>query len=92
MLVWVWTAQIKSYWEIVPMLPVTRPVKEFVAKLDVPKIASHDLRWSSARLGHAPGGELEQIQFVRGQFQFRQPRNIMAASNGWGAVNDRDGY
>jgi site-specific recombinase XerD len=41
-------------------------VKEFAAKLGVLKLAPHDLRRSCARLCHAAGGELEQIQFLLG--------------------------
>jgi len=41
-------------------------VKEFAAKLGVPKLAPHDLRRSCARLCHTAGGELEQIQFLLG--------------------------
>ena len=41
-------------------------LKEFAAKLGVPKLALHDLRRSCARLCHAAGGELEQIQFLLG--------------------------
>ena len=36
-------------------------VKEFAAKLGVPKLAPHDLRRSCARLCHAAGREMEQI-------------------------------
>lgn len=35
-------------------------------KLGIPKLAPHDLRRSCARLCHAAGGELEQIQFLLG--------------------------
>ncbi len=38
-------------------------VKEYAAKLGLSKVAPHDLRRSCARLCHAAGGELEQIQF-----------------------------
>ena len=41
-------------------------VKEFPAKLGVPKLAPHDLRRSCARLCHTAGGELEQIPFLLG--------------------------
>jgi integrase len=32
----------------------------------MPKLAPHDLRRTCARLCHASGGELEQIQFLLG--------------------------
>jgi site-specific recombinase XerD len=41
-------------------------VKKFAGKVGVPKLAPHDLRRSCARLCHAAGGELEQIQFLLG--------------------------
>jgi hypothetical protein len=43
-------------------------VKEFAAKLGVPKLALHDLRRSCARLCHAAGGELEQSISVGSRF------------------------
>jgi len=41
-------------------------VKTYALKLGLPKLAPHDLRRSCARLCHASGGELEQIQFLLG--------------------------
>ena len=41
-------------------------VKQYAAKLGLSKVAPHDLRRSCARLCHAAGGELEQIQFLLG--------------------------
>jgi site-specific recombinase XerD len=57
-------------------------VKEFAAKLGVPKLAPHDLRRSCARLCHAAGGEMEQIQISAGsRFGAKQRRSILAASS-----------
>jgi site-specific recombinase XerD len=39
-------------------------VKTYGKKLEIPKLAPHDLRRSCARFCHAAGGELEQIQFL----------------------------
>lgn len=39
-------------------------VREFAAKAAIDKLAPHDLRRTCARLCHAAGGELEQIQFL----------------------------
>lgn len=39
-------------------------VKENAAKLGLSKVAPHDLCRSCARLCHAAGGKLEQIQFL----------------------------
>jgi len=41
-------------------------VKQYAGKLEVSKLAPHDLRRSCARLCHGGGGELEQIQFLLG--------------------------
>ena len=41
-------------------------VKEFARKAGITKLAPHDLRRTCARLCHAAGGELEQIQFLLG--------------------------
>lgn len=41
-------------------------VREYASKAGVEKLAPHDLRRTCARLFHAAGGELEQIQFLLG--------------------------
>ena len=41
-------------------------VKTYAKRLDIAKLAPHDLRRSCARFCHAAGGELEQIQFLLG--------------------------
>lgn len=41
-------------------------VKDYSSKLDIEKLAPHDLRRSCARLCHMAGGEMEQIQFLLG--------------------------
>ena len=41
-------------------------VKEAARGVGVPKLAPHDLRRTCAKLCHASGGELEQIQFLLG--------------------------
>ncbi len=41
-------------------------VKESARTVCVAKLAPHDLRRTCARLCHASGGELEQIQFLLG--------------------------
>jgi integrase len=45
----------KSIWHI---------VKDCAKGIGMPKLAPHDLRRTCARLCHASGGELEQIQFL----------------------------
>jgi site-specific recombinase XerD len=41
-------------------------VKDCANRIGMPKLAPHDLRRTCARLCHASGGELEQIQFLLG--------------------------
>jgi len=41
-------------------------VKQYARKLGLPQVAPHDLRRSCAKLCHASGGELDQIQFLLG--------------------------
>jgi integrase len=48
---------VKAVWHI---------VKESAKSIGVAKLAPHDLRRTCARLCHASGGELEQIQFLLG--------------------------
>ena len=67
-------------------------VKEFAAKLRVPKLAPHDLRRSCARLCHAAGGELEQIQFLLGHVSVQTTEKYLGCKQRLrGAVNDRIG-
>ena len=67
-------------------------VKEFAAKLGVPKLAPHDLRRSCARLCHTAGGELEQIQFLLGHVSVQTTEKYIGCKQRLrGAVNDRIG-
>ncbi len=45
-------------------------VKEYAAKLNLVRLAPHDLRRSCARLCHMAGGEIEQIQFLLGHVSY----------------------
>jgi hypothetical protein len=65
---------VKAVWHI---------VKESARSIGVAKLAPHDLRRTSARLCHASGGELEQIQFLLGTFRCRPPNATLAASSGF---------
>jgi site-specific recombinase XerD len=49
-------------------------VKDSAKRVGLEKLAPHDPRRTCARLCHAAGGELEQIQFLLGMFPFR-PRS-----------------
>jgi site-specific recombinase XerD len=67
-------------------------VKEFAAKLGALKLAPHDLRRSCARLCHAAGGELEQIQFLLGHVSVQTTEKYLGCKQRLrGAVNDRIG-
>jgi site-specific recombinase XerD len=41
-------------------------VKDCARKVEIERLAPHDLRRTCARLCHDAGGELEQIQFLLG--------------------------
>jgi site-specific recombinase XerD len=41
-------------------------VKKYAASVGIQQLAPHDCRRTCARLCHAAGGELEQIQFLLG--------------------------
>jgi integrase len=61
--------KVKAVWHI---------VKESAKRIGVAKLAPHDLRRTCARLGHASGGELEQIQF-----HFKRRSAILGANSGF---------
>jgi hypothetical protein len=64
---------VKAVWHI---------VKESAKSIGVVKLAPHDLRRTCARLCHASGGELEQIQFtLAASSGFDQPSTIALASS-----------
>ena len=58
-------------------------MKQSARRIGLEKLAPHDLRRTCARLCHASGGELEQIQFLLGMFPYRRPSGIWAASSGF---------
>ena len=61
-------------------------------KLGMPKLAPHDLRRSCAKLCHAAGGELEQIQFLLGHVSVQTTERYLGCKQRIsGAVNDRIG-
>ena len=67
-------------------------VKEYAAKLDIPNLAPHDLRRSCARLCHAAGGEMEQIQFLLGHASVQTTETYLGCKQRLrNAVNDRIG-
>jgi site-specific recombinase XerD len=67
-------------------------VKDYAAKLGLPNLAPHDLRRSCAKLCHAAGGELEQIQFLLGHVSVQTTERYLGCKQRIsGAVNDRIG-
>jgi site-specific recombinase XerD len=65
-------------------------VKQYAAKLR--EVAPHDLRRSCAKLCHAAGGELEQIQFLLGHVSVQTTERYLGCKQRIrGAVNDRIG-
>ena len=65
---------VKAVWHI---------VKESAKTIGIAKLAPHDLRRTCARLCHASGGELEQIQFSWGTFLYKRPNVTLAANSGF---------
>ena len=67
-------------------------VKDYAAKLGLPRLAPHDLRRSCARLCHVAGGELEQIQFLLGHISVQTTERYLGCKQRiQNAVNDRIG-
>jgi site-specific recombinase XerD len=67
-------------------------VREYAAKAGIDKLAPHDLRRTCARLCHAAGGELEQIQFLLGHVSIQTTERYLGCKQRIRcAVNDRIG-
>jgi integrase len=67
-------------------------VRECAAKAGISALAPHDLRRSCARLCHAAGGELDQIQFLLGHLSIQTTERYLGCKQRIkGAVNDRLG-
>jgi integrase len=67
-------------------------VKDSAKRIGVPKLAPHDLRRTCARLCHASGGELEQIQFLLGHVSIQTTERYLGCKQRIrSAVNDRIG-
>ncbi len=74
---------VKAVWHI---------VKESARDIGVAKLAPHDLRRTCARLCHASGGELEQIQFLLGHVSGPTTERYLGCKQRIrSAVNDRIG-
>jgi len=67
-------------------------VKKAAARMKIPQLSPHDLRRSCARLCHASGGELEQIQFLLGHVSVQTTERYLGCTQRIAsAVNDRIG-
>jgi site-specific recombinase XerD len=67
-------------------------VREYAAKVRIERLAPHDLRRTCARLCHAAGGELEQIQFLLGHVSIQTTERYLGCKQRIrSAVNDRIG-
>ena len=82
----------KTWGEGVSERVVWHVVKEYAAQLGLARIAPHDLRRSCARLCHAAGGEMEQIQFLLGHVSVQTTEKYLGSKQRiHAAVNDRIG-
>jgi integrase len=67
-------------------------VKDSAKRIGSEKLAPHDLRRTCARLCHAAGGELEQIQFLLGHVSIQTTERYLGCKQRIrSAVNDRIG-
>jgi site-specific recombinase XerD len=74
---------VKAVWHI---------VKESAKTIGIAKLVPHDLRRTCARLCHASGGELEQIQFLLGHVSVQTTERYLGCKQRIrSAVNDRIG-
>jgi integrase len=69
---------------------VRHAVREDARKAGIERLARHDLRRTCARLWHASGGELEQIQFLLGHISIQTTeRDLGCKQRIRAGVNDR---
>ena len=67
-------------------------VKDSAKRIGLEKLAPHDLRRTCARLCHAAGGELEQIQFLLGHVSIQTTERYLGCKQRIrSAVNDQIG-
>ena len=82
----------KAWGEGMTVKAVWHIVKESAKSIGVAKLAPHDLRRTCARLCHASGGELEQIQFLLGHVSVQTTERYLGCKQRIrSAVNDRIG-
>ena len=67
-------------------------VKKIATSMKIPQLSPHDLRRSCARLCHASGGELEQIQFLLGHVSVQTTERYIGCKQRFRvAVNEKLG-
>jgi site-specific recombinase XerD len=82
----------KAWGESLTEMAIWQVVRESPAKVGIDKLAPHDLRRTCARLCHAAGGELEQIQFLLGYLSIQTTERYLGCKQRIrGAVNDKIG-
>src|SRR5438477_3565599 len=80
----------KAWGEGITEKAVWHIVKESARRIGVAKLAPHDLRRTCARLCHASGGELEQIQFLLGHVSVQTTERYLGCKQRIrSAANDR---
>src|ERR1700687_3841020 len=80
----------KAWGEGMTVKAVWHIVKESAKSIGVAKLAPHDLRRTCARLWHAAGGELEQIQFLLGHVSVQTTERYLGCKQRTrGAVQER---
>ena len=82
----------KAWGEGVTEKAVWNVVREHARKARIEKLVPHDLRRTCARLCHAAGGELEQIQFLLGHVSIQTTERYLGCKQRIrSAVNERIG-
>lgn len=82
----------KAWGEGLKEKAVWHVVREYARKAGIERLAPHDLRRTCARLCHAAGGELEQIQFLLGHVSIQTTERYLGCKQRIrSAVNDRIG-
>ena len=82
----------KTWGERLTEKAVWHVVREHATKAGFDKLAPLDLRTTCARLCHAAGGELEQIQFLLGHISIQTTERYLGCKQRiQGAVNDKIG-
>jgi site-specific recombinase XerD len=82
----------KTWGDMVSERVVWHVVKQYAKAVGLAQVAPHDLRRSCAKLCHACGGELEQIQFLLGHVSVQTTERYLGCKQRIrGAVNDNLG-